>query len=143
LRGVGYPKLVIDGMTGHPHDPVRSVDDERNMIAVQSCDFPVNEEVLKLLSSAKAKRPKGITRPAIPHGERPPAPIAPDDRRRCRFIPAHDCTQPGRRRRPRGLSRYDASRFGQRDLSWNRQRIPENVRIVLPGRPGGPAAHFL
>jgi hypothetical protein len=98
---------VIDRVTRHPHDSIGAVDHDRHPIAVQSCDFPVNEEVLEFFPPSQTEGPEPVSRSAVAHGERRHAVIAPDERRR---PVAQDCTQPSR-----------APRYG-----WlNRNHIPD------------------
>src|SRR5437660_4290489 len=90
-------------------------------------DFPVDEEVLELLPAGKPKRPETVARPAVADGQRALAHVAAHNGDRGTAGRAQKVgppLDPGRRR----LGRNDAPSLRQPDLSWNRQRILENVR---------------
>ena len=70
LRGVRHPKLLVDRVPGHPHNPVRLVDHERH--AVAALRGPLSgPRRSPAASSARRARAAGTGRPAA--GSGPPA----------------------------------------------------------------------
>jgi hypothetical protein len=69
LRGVGYPKSLVNFVSRHPHNPVGVVYDQWYCIPLATRDFLVHEEVLELLASAEPNRTKTVTRTAISYGQ--------------------------------------------------------------------------
>src|SRR6516164_3964890 len=70
LRRVRDAKLLCHGLPHYPHDPVASIDDERDRIPLRSWDFTVHEEVLQLADPRRAKRPEAVPRAAASYRER-------------------------------------------------------------------------
>src|SRR6516162_668985 len=70
LRGLRDAKLLCHRLSHDPHDPITSVDDERDRIPHATGDFPVHEEVLQLPDARCAERPEPVARAPVPNGER-------------------------------------------------------------------------
>ena len=127
MRRVGYAKLVVNRVTGNPHNSAAIVDHDRHCIAVATRHFAVDEEVLKLLLPVQAKRPEPVARTAVTNRQ---------------WAGAHITAHNGNGRiAPRScvVSRtvfdgHQTPGFREVHLTRNRQRIPEKVR-ALRGEP--------
>src|SRR4051795_1158603 len=69
LRGVGYPKSLVDSEPRNPHDPIAGVDDQGDRIAPFSRHFPVHEVVLQLLLAVEPDRPEPVAGATVPDGQ--------------------------------------------------------------------------
>jgi len=69
LRGVGYPKRLVNSVSRHPHNPIGVVYHEWYCITLATRDFLVHEKVLELLAAAEPNRTKTVTRAAISYGQ--------------------------------------------------------------------------
>src|SRR3954467_1591817 len=119
LRGVGYPKSLVDSEPGDPHNSIAVVDDQRDGVPPFPRHFPVYKVVLQLLLSVETDRPEPVAGATIADGEAAIAQIAANLRDVRPLHRAHNCTLARvRRHRP--------ARVGQDDLSWNRQRKSKN-----------------
>jgi hypothetical protein len=77
LRGVGYPKSLVNFVSRDPHNPVRLVYHERYCIPLATRNFPVHEKVLELFAPTEPNRTKTVTRTAISYGQTSLEQIAP------------------------------------------------------------------
>lgn len=91
MRAVADPKPLSHREPYHPHDPITAVDDERQGVAIGPGYFPIDEEILQLPGSRRAKRAKAISLPAASNSQRSHQRV----RRNCYFVPS------GRERRSR------------------------------------------
>src|SRR5206468_8690318 len=88
-------------------------------------DFPVDEEVLELLPAGEPQRPEPVARTPVSNRQRARTDVtANDGHRRVAGRGQKVRPNPSRCR----LGRNDAPGFRQPNLSWNSQRIVENVR---------------
>ena len=69
MRGVGYPKRLVNSVSGDPHNPIHFVDDDRNRVAHVARHFPVDEKILELLAAIEPNRPKTVSGTAISYGQ--------------------------------------------------------------------------
>jgi hypothetical protein len=70
LRGVSYPKRLVDTVPGYPDDPVEIVHDQGHTVAQAAGDFAIHEEVLQLLLAVEPERPETVPGAPIPDGKR-------------------------------------------------------------------------
>jgi hypothetical protein len=82
LRGVRYPKRLINSIASDPHNPIRFIDDQRHAIALVSRDFPVHEEILQFLLAVEPDRAKSVAGTPIADGPTAPAQVAAHQRDR-------------------------------------------------------------
>src|SRR4051812_1191234 len=124
LRGVGYPKSLVNSVSGDPHNPIGFVDHQRDGVAGGSRDFSIHEVVLQLLAPVQPHRVKPVAGTTISYGQTSAAEVAPDEGQIRADAFAHHCTRSDfRRDRP--------ARIGPHNLSWDRQRKAEKVRGLL------------
>src|SRR6266508_4851917 len=49
LRGVRYPKRLVNSVARDPHNPIGRIDHQRHRIAIAARDFAVHEKILHFL----------------------------------------------------------------------------------------------
>src|SRR5258706_1235820 len=99
LRGVRYPKRLVNSVARHPNNPVRRVDHQGHRVAIAPCHFAIHEKILQFLPAAEPDRRKTVAWTPISHAQRSQAEVAADNRRAgLDAAAAHDCTvSPSRR----------------------------------------------
>jgi hypothetical protein len=90
LRGVSYPKRLIDTVPGDPNDPIRLVNNQRHAIALVPRHLSVHKKVLQFLLSIETERPEPVARAPIADRQWTPPGVPPDNGRR---PIARDCTK--------------------------------------------------
>jgi hypothetical protein len=92
LRGVRYPKNLVNSIAGHPHNPIVFVDNQRDLVALSTRDFQIDEKVLELFPAAQSDGPKTVSGPSISYGQTSTAEVAANPRQMTVTTAAHDCT---------------------------------------------------
>jgi hypothetical protein len=60
LRGVCYPKLVVDRVAGDPNNAIARIHDQGDTVALVARHLAIDEKVLQLLLAAKPDRPEPV-----------------------------------------------------------------------------------
>jgi hypothetical protein len=121
LRGVGYPKRLVNSVSGHPHNSIHFVDDNRHRVARRARHLPIHEKVLELFAAIQPDRSKSVAGAPISYGQTSRKEVPANKRDVVptpRAAVAHDCTHVSDEVSAASASAERDTRFRQRDLSW-------------------------
>ena len=134
LRSIRNPKSPVNFVSGHPHNPIFPVDDNRHAITCSAGHFSIDQEVLQLLPAVQSKRAETVARTPVTNRERFRTGIRGHDRHRAI---ARGCTN-GVNARPGGaFGRDDAARFSYSYLSGHWQWIAKGDNRSSSSVSGG------